>query len=285
MNKTTKYKLLAMDVDGTLIRPDQIIPPETVDAVAEAQAAGVRIVLATGRSYCETIHIWRQLKLKPPLEPMVLIGGALVSEADTGRTLYRHPIDRALACEYSEALCAAGYSAACIVDAWQCPTDYILAESADAERIHRIWFGQMKVKTRSVKHLSEAADMPAPLRINAVVEGERGVELAEEMKRRFGDRLLIHYIKAPNYGVYIVEALAGGTNKWVGVQYVAQAYRIGPGHIVTVGDDVNDLPMIRAAGLGVAMPNSVPEVQQAAKHVASPSLGAFIREMTAGKYD
>jgi hypothetical protein len=229
--------------------------------------------------------VWRQLRLRPPVEPTVLIGGALVSEPHTGRTLCRKCIPRALAGEYADALRDAGYSAAAILDAWQCGMDYVLVESADADAIRRRWFDKMNVVLRRVRHLREAADLPAPLRINAVVPAERAKALEAAMKRRFEGRLNVHSILAPNYGVHVVEAFAPGVSKWTGVRYVAQAYRIGPGGIVAVGDDVNDVPMLAGAGLGVAMPQSPPEVRSAAKLVIDGSLGSFIRDLVRGKFD
>jgi Cof subfamily protein (haloacid dehalogenase superfamily) len=275
-----KYRLLALDVDGTLLDGDQRIPTETIEAIAEADAAGLRICIATGRSYVETIPVWRQLRLAAPYEPMVLIGGALVAEPDTGRTLYQRTIPRDLAREYADALIQSGYSAMAIVDAWRHGVDYYLAEGPDAEQVQRMWFAKMNVKIRRVRRLMEDGEPPA-LRIHAVAPPDAAGELSAELGRRFAGRLNVHSIYAPNYGVTVVEAFAETTSKWNAILYVAQAMRIGPGQIAAVGDDVNDLPMIRAAGLGAAMPCAPPAVKAAAKRIAEPSLAHFIRQIIA----
>ena len=278
-----KYELLAIDVDGTLTGADNTISPEVAEAVAAADAAGLRIVLATGRSYVETIPIWRRLNLGLPHEPMILIGGAMVSEPDTGRTLYQRAIRRDLACRYADALGEAGYSALAIVDAWRHGVDYFVAESDDAEIIHRRWFSRMNVKVRRLHRLDEADDMPDPLRINAVVDAENAPALAKTLKLRFAGQLNIHAIFAPNYDVTIVEAFAAGTDKWKALKYVAGAYRIGPGRIVAIGDDINDLPMIRHAGLGVATALAPPQVKTAAKHVAADGVADFLHRLITDK--
>jgi hydroxymethylpyrimidine pyrophosphatase-like HAD family hydrolase len=59
-----------------------------------------------------------------------------------------------------------------------------------------------------------------------------------------------------------------GVSKWSGVQHLAQDWGIGPDEICAVGDDVNDIPMIRGAGLGVAMGNALDEVKAAADRIA-----------------
>jgi Cof subfamily protein (haloacid dehalogenase superfamily) len=280
MTTNSQYKLLALDVDGTLLSARSELERETIDAVAAVQQAGIRVCLATGRSYVETIDVWRQLKLREPHEPMVLIGGALVSEAGTGRTLSQRGMDRDVACEFADVLCGAGYSAMAIMDVWRWGVDYLLAESSDADDVMRRWFGQMAVKVRRVRRMADALDA-APLRVSAVVSPADGPRLVAELAERFGQRLNVHSILAPNYGVHIVEAFSPACSKWEALKYVAQAYRIGSGQIVAVGDDVNDLPMIRGAGLGAAMAKAPPSVQQVAD-VTVEHLPDFLHRLARG---
>jgi len=278
-----KHQLLALDVDGTLVGPDNVVPTDVAEAISAAGAAGLRVCLATGRTLEETLPVWRQLRLAAPHEPMVLVGGAMVSEPASGRTLYQKTISRELTAEYGEALLAAGYSAIAFVDPWRHGLEYIVADGADAAAVRDRWFSQMKVRIRRVAALGRDEREPMPMRINAVVDDSVGAEVEAEMLRRFGDRLNIHVIHAPNYGVTILEAFAPGASKWTALKYLAQAYEIGPGGIVAVGDDVNDVPMLRGAGLGVAMPNATPRAKDAADRVAEEGLVAFLRRLAAGE--
>lgn len=280
-----RYDLLALDVDGTLVGTNRPVAPETIRAVAAARRAGLRVCLATGRSYVETIPVWGSLQMPHPHDPMVLIGGALVSEPGTGRTLREHAIDRDLACEYADALAGHGYSALAIVDAWRWGLDYYLAEGDDADELERLWFGKMDVAVRRTPRLSEVQDLRPPLRINAVLDGGDGAELARRMREQFADRLRVHAILAPNYGVWIVEAFDVAVSKWAALRYVAQGLGVPSGRIVAVGDDVNDLEMIRRAGLGVAMSKAPEHVRESADHVISGSLAEFITDLAAGKFD
>jgi HAD superfamily hydrolase (TIGR01484 family) len=275
------YELLALDVDGVLVGPDNRVPPAVASAVAGA-ARSLRVVLATGRSYSETMPVWRQLRLPEPHEPLVLIGGALVAEPDTGRTLREQSIPRDAACAFADALNASGYSAAVIVDAWRNGVEYYLAESDDAPQVLDRWFGQMDVELRRVSRLADAADLPRPLRINACVEPADAADLADRLAAAFDGRLSVHAILAPNYGVTIVEAFAAGVSKWAGLQYVAQRRRLGPRAVVAVGDDVNDVEMVRRAGLGVAMPDATEPLRAVADTVAEPDLPGFLRRLAAG---
>ena len=278
-----KYKLLALDVDGTLLGRDHTVSAETARAVRAAEAAGMGVCLATGRSYLEALPVWRALALEGAAVPMVLIGGALVSEAETGRTLYHKPIDRDVAVEFADALGEAGYSAMAIVDSWRHGVDYYLAETGDVHTAQRQWFSKMDVSVRTAGRLGDVADLPPPLRVSAVVPPEVAPGLAERLKQRFDGALNIHPIVAPNYNVTIVEALSAGADKFGALRYVAQGMRIKASQIVAVGDDVNDITMVRGAGLGVAMPDSAGPLRDAADYRITTSLAEFIRALTAGE--
>ena len=280
-----KYRFLAIDVDGTLLGPDHKLAPETGRAIASARAKGLRVCLATGRSYAETIDIWNQVPWSDPYEPMVLIGGALVSEPDTGRTLYRRTIPHDLACEYADTLGEEGYSAMAIVDPWRWGWDYVLCETGDVHAAHRDWLDKMKAEIRTVKRMSDVPETIRPLRITVIAEPPAARRLARKLAEQFDGRLNVHAIEAPNYNVTIVEGFASRTDKWTAIRYVAQGYSISPGEIAAIGDDVNDLAMVRHAGLGAAMPGAVPKLKDAADRVAEGGLGDFIGGLVAGKYD
>jgi Cof subfamily protein (haloacid dehalogenase superfamily) len=289
---TTKYKLLAIDVDGTLLDSDHNIPPATAIAVAKARSQGVKVMLATGRSYTETIGVWRELVAgAPPLpphlggEPIVLIGGALVSEAPSGRTLYHRAIDHDVACAYGDALLSAGKSAMAILDPWRHGLDYFIVEGPDCQTVQQRWFSQMNVKFQTVKHLNgQARDFPI-LRMSVLVDPADGQRLADSLLADFAGKLNIYPIYAPNYDITIIEAFAADVNKWTGISYVAQGARIPASRIVAVGDDVNDFNMIKNAGLGVAMLKAPANVKAAAKQIAAGGLATFIDELLAGQFD
>ena len=278
-----KYKLLALDVDGTLLGADHEVAGETAAAVRAAEAAGLAVCLATGRSYIETLPTWRALGLAGPYQPMILVGGALVSEADTGRTLYHKPIAPHVAVELADAMGQAGYSAMAIVDSWRHGVDYYLAEFGDVHRVQHEWFSKMNVAVRTVGRLGDVADLPAPLRVSSVVPPDKAPALAARLKERFKGLLNIHAIVAPNYNVTIVEALAAGADKLTALRYVGQAMRIGRGRIATVGDDVNDVTMVRGAGLGAAMPDSAAALAAEADYQITTSLADFIHRLIAGE--
>ena len=274
------HRMLALDCDGTLADRDSRVCPEVVQAVQAAEAAGLRVCIATGRSFIETLPIWEQLNLKGPRhEPLVCIGGALVSEVPSGRTLYHQPIERHLAAAFSQVLAATGRSAMAFVDGWRHDVDYYLTDVGNVDEILERWFSQMDVRVRRVSDFGASPDMPEPLRISAVVDPAEGRQLERRLRQQFDGQLNLHMIFAPNYDVTIVEAFAAGVDKLSGVRYVAQSWRIPMSQVIAVGDDVNDLPLLTGAGLGVAMPDAPNEVKQAADRVAADGLAKLIHDL------
>jgi len=288
----TRFKLLAMDVDGTLVGPDGVVGPEIRAAVVAARAAGLAVCLATGRSYGECRSVWEQLRLEAPHEPMVTVGGAIVCQSDTGRTLYQRGIPRDAARRFGAAMNDRGHVAMALVDGWRNAVDYLVTDGGDHHAAGRDWFSKMAVRIRKVASLADAPAEMAVLRISTVAEVAEARRMAAELSSEFAGQLNVHAILAPNYGVTIVEAHAVGADKMTALRYVAQPMLAGAALIAAVGDDVNDMPMVGGAGLGAAMA-SAPESLKAAAAVivgdgggnGRQGLADFIRRLAAGEYD
>lgn len=288
----TRFKLLALDVDGTLVGTDGVVGPDIRQAIAAARAAGLSVCLATGRSYLESRGIWEQLCIQDPHEPMVTVGGAVVCQSDTGRTLYQRSMPGDVARRFGAAMNDRGYVAMALVDGWRHGVDYLVTEAGDQDAAGRDWFSKMSVRVKKVASLADAPAEMAVLRISTVVEPAGARRMAEELSSEFAGQLNVHSILAPNYGVTIVEAHAVGADKMTALRYVAQPMRVGTGLIVAVGDDVNDLPMVSGAGLGAAM-GGAPESLKAVADVVvgdgsgngPAGLADFIRRLVAGEYD
>jgi hydroxymethylpyrimidine pyrophosphatase-like HAD family hydrolase len=91
--------------------------------------------------------------------------------------------------------------------------------------------------------------------------------------------LSLHTIRSPRYREWLCEIAPAGITKWSAVAAIATRLGVTPAEVCAVGDDVNDLPMIRAAGLGVAMGNALPDVQAAADRVVGTHDGSGIADV------
>ena len=103
--------------------------------------------------------------------------------------------------------------------------------------------------------------------------------LEADLAQALPGALSTHVIKSPRYREWLCEIAPAGVTKWSGVLAVAERWGIAAGEICAVGDDVNDLPMIRGAGLGVAMGNAADAVRAAADVVVGTHDGTGIADL------
>ena len=125
------------------------------------------------------------------------------------------------------------------------------------------WFAHFNSSHSFVENLWEA-DHALTVRISTVAPHDENARLADALDAALGDRLYLHTITVPATGISILEVFDAHVNKWTGVRKVAAFLKIDPRSVVAIGDDMNDLPMLREAAVGVAMGNAKPAVKEAA---------------------
>ena len=93
-------------------------------------------------------------------------------------------------------------------------------------------------------------------------------ELAAALEEESPGVYHTHVIRSPKYVPFLCEISPAGATKWSAIHHLASGWEIDDKQICAVGDDVNDIAMIRASGLGVAMNNALPAVKEAADRIA-----------------
>jgi len=207
--------------------------------------------------------------------------GALLSDARTGRTLERRPIDLATSFAVTDWFLERGFTVLWLTDGQEAGHDgYVV----DAPRRHAAvdrWVQQTPCNVVCVDRLS--ADVFAPLRISLIDDRDVLEGVSGELRSAFDGRLTHNVLRAPAYDLTIIEAFATGVNKWTGIERLCRRWNIDPARTAAVGDDVNDIDLLREAGLGVAMANARPEVKQVADRLTkdndSAGVAALIDEL------
>ena len=278
------YRLLAVDVDGTLMNSRNELPAANRRALHRAHEAGLYVCICTGRSLTETREVLDALGLD--LDAGVFVFGAIVSELKTRRTLYRSPIAPELAGQVVAFFRQRDYPVLGLHDADQAGFDYLVIRGRrNAEACER-WLSMTPAR---VERCDEWRPGPNdPLRFSVIEEPESSGQLLVDLAAAFPDgQVKFNQIYAPNYGLHVVECFSPEVNKWHGLSRLMQRWNARPGEVVAVGDDVNDLEMIARAGLGIAMGNAVPAVKAAARWQAPPhdqgGLSAAIEAVLTGR--
>jgi len=259
-----QYRLLAVDIDGTLVNSRDELSPATREALVRAAAAGIRIVLATGRRYSRTLHLVEPLGIDVPL---VTASGALVKDPIDHETLYRAEFPDGVLGQVVALIDQAGHEPVLYADTHADGFDfYISRETITGPELNEY----LRMNPGDGRVWAAMHASPPPGVFAAFAMGTQGQMLSLEaaLHERLPGQLTTHVLRSPRYVGYMCEVAPQGVTKWSAIQQLAAAWDIPWQAICAVGDDVNDTPMIQAAGLGVAMGNALPEVKAAADRVA-----------------
>lgn len=259
-----RQRLIAIDLDGTLLDRSGRVPDRNRAALARAHEQGHKIVLSTGRSFTETRPILERLALD--LDATVTVGGALLSDAVSGATLESAPLAPAIAVDALAWLNECGHAVLWLHDAFAAGFDGYAAGARLRRAPLDLWRGLSPCEIRDCDG-PPPGDFP-PLRLAIIDRTEKLRELAVEFAARFAGVMAHNLIDVPQYHVVVIEAFALGVDKWSGLLRLCQRWEIDPADTVALGDDVNDVRMLRSAGLGIAMGNAKPEALAAARMTA-----------------
>jgi len=263
-------RLLVLDVDGTVTNSSHEVTTATRRAVDRIRAAGIRVMLATGRRYRDTLPVAAMLGIE---EPLVTASGALVKEPSDHATLYRARFGPGVLPGVVASIIAAGHEPVLYSDSYALGFDFhcrglpTAGQGATGRGLDE-YLDRNRTLANVVPDLH--AELPQGVFAGfAMGAHDSMLELESSLERTFPRHLTLHTIRSPRYRDWMCEIAPAGVTKWSGVLAIAETWGITSAEICAVGDDVNDLPMIRAAGRGIAMGNARPEVQAAADLVVS----------------
>jgi Cof subfamily protein (haloacid dehalogenase superfamily) len=258
------YRLLALDIDGTLVNSDHELTSATRDAVRMAKAAGIEVVLATGRRYSRTLPLVEPLGIEVPL---VTASGALVKHPHDHQTLFRAEFSTGTLTRMLATIAAAGYDAVMYGDTFHLGFDYYVP-TLQTKQSELVEYFEMNPDCERVWPQLMTAP-PAELFAGFVMGSrEQMLALESELSASCPGELSTHVLRSPRYRGFMCEVAPAGVSKWTGVWHLAEQRGIMADEICAVGDDVNDISMIQAAGLGVAMDNAVDELKAVADRIA-----------------
>ncbi len=258
------YRLLAIDIDGTLVNSRNELTPATRAALVKAGEAGIHVVLATGRRYSHALPLVEPLGIDVPL---VTASGALVKDPLDHRTLYQARFEPQVLLDTVKIIDRCGYDPVVCADTFSEGFDFYHArpDARTPELAHYlaqnpgrglIWPGLIQNPP------------PGVFGGFAVGTREQMMKLEATLQREMPGKLHTHVLRPPHYVGFFAEISPAGVTKWSAIRRLAIDWGIDETEICAVGDDVNDIPMIRAAGLGVAMGNALPAVKAAARRIA-----------------
>ena len=256
-------KLIALDLDGTLLTTDKELTAENRAALARAAEAGIEIVPATGRFFAAIPENVRSL---PFIHYAITVNGAQVWDVRAARPLLRAEIPWRRAVEVMAFLDSLPVIYDCYMDDWGWMSRNHYDRAADyAPHRHSLeMLKKFRTPVPELKaHLAQVGHDVQKIQMFFLDQDLRTRAMAD-MAVRFPDLAVTSSLPRN------VELNSLTAQKGLALQGLAAHLGIPLGETIAFGDDLNDASMLRAAGIGVAMANASPEARAAADaHTAS----------------
>ena len=247
-----KIKLIASDLDDTLLNNERKISARNEAAIRQAIAAGVVFTLASGRMYCSMKPYAEKLGLDVPL---VSYNGGLVKGALSGNEFVKKPLKLPTALKLLQYAKQKGYYIQVYIN------DQLFIKEHNA-------YSAAYCQVAGIQPIAIGEDVynitTAPNKLLLMTEAAEFAATWQDIAERFKDEVDVTSSK-DNY----LELMEPGVNKWVAIKELAAGLGIKPEEIMCIGDSNNDLCMIKNAGIGVAVGNAKDEVQHQAKIVTA----------------
>lgn len=273
-------KLIALDLDGTLLNSGKELTERNLRSLERAARAGIEIVPTTGRFFDGMPQVVRD---QPFLRYAITINGAQVQDIRTGEIIYRAELPLAQAISIMESLDVLPVIYDCYQDNWGWMTRSMQERAAEYAP-DAYYLGMLRTLREPVDELKEFLRQKGK-DVQKIQFFAKDLSVREEVQRTYEARF--PGTKVSSSVVNNVEINAAGANKGDAIRALAGHIGITMEQTMSFGDGINDLSMISACGVGVAMKNACDEVKQAADVIApscdEDGVSVVIEELLSGK--
>lgn len=250
------YKLLVVDIDGTIVDGNGVISDADEKALARVMTAGVTVSLSTGRVIKACRKILDRLSLNGH---HIFFDGALVSDPSRNDEIYCRPIESELVKQAVE------FAHANDIYLELYTEEHFFAERGNwSDEVHYEYFGVAPVITDFNDIWSRERIIKAEL---VVKEAEERIK-SELFQAEFNGQLRFSIARSPAFPkIDFINIINPSVSKGEALKALASFLGIEMKEVIAIGDGLNDIPLLEAAGLAVAMGNAFPEVKQVADYI------------------
>ncbi len=246
------YRLVALDVDGTILTNDHTLPEQVTAAIHAVQARGVQVTLATGKLFVSLSDLMQAFALRGP---QITCNGAAICDAPSGRVLHHFPLDEREIALSLAALAACGPE---VPIAWY-TTDAIYTTAPYGLIDERL---AAYHEPPLIRVAAFDATLPRPVKLLMCAEPARLDALRAQI-----EPVLAGKVRVVRTAIDFLECMSLGTTKGTALAIVMDMLGLSRAQTLAIGDSENDIPLLQAAGLGIAVQNAVPELRACAQAV------------------
>jgi Cof subfamily protein (haloacid dehalogenase superfamily) len=253
-----RYSVVALDLDGTVLSSSGGPSQAFKEATLRLTALGVRTVLCTGRRWRSAWRVVQKIEHAHPR--VVCCSGALIKNGETHQTLYSNALRFGVARHATEEFRAAGLVPFLLYDLALGEQELWIAEE-DRKRAEGLSYVARNAESIRYYRGPLPRSKDRPLEVYTVAETDR-MRLAEPtIRKHLGKEARVTMLSHPHKSTQsALEVHAPAATKWTALRWMLGRWGVPAERVVAIGDDVNDIPMLRAAGLSFAMANAVPAV-------------------------
>ncbi len=241
-----KYRLCAVDLDGTLLDPNGAAHEKDLRALKALMAEGYHVTIVTGRLYSGTRPTAEQLGIRGPV---ACVDGSHIVSTETHKTLHCHALSGARALALRDAMASSGAATFLFAQ------DQVVYDPEGVPFLGYVstWSTSLVAASRTVEHAfwDHEDGVTAVVAVGAHAQIHSAVEA---IARDVGEHAQVAMFPAKNvddrWGMIV---RASGGNKGTALKYVADHYGVRMEEVVAVGDWMNDIPMLKVAGRSFAM--------------------------------
>jgi Cof subfamily protein (haloacid dehalogenase superfamily) len=254
-----KYKLIAMDMDGTLLNNNKEVSERSKQSLRKASELGVKLVICTGRIFASARYYAKLIGAKAPI---VASNGAYIREKDRNEVVYEKALPSEIVHKLVDLIKSYDlYPQLFTVDTIY--TEKLVYFSKNYSKWNETLPEEDRIKVEVVKDIKAVIEENNGKILKSVVMGDDGDKISR-LKKEIKEKLNVTAISSMDNNI---EIMAPDISKGNAVNVLADYYGVLPEEVICVGDNENDLSMIEYAGLGVAMGNATEELKLAADYI------------------
>lgn len=249
-------KLVAIDLDGTLLNDNKQLTEENIAAINAASKMGVNIVLCTGRPITGIQRYLAQLELQNEKEYAITYNGGL-AQTINGEILIKHTLS------FQDYLAAEAFSRQVGVHFHVDGKNHIYTANKNISQytVGESFLVEMGLRYRSVEEMNPDLEMPKVMFIDDPKVLSKALD---QIFNRFQDEFSVVQSEP-----YFIELMPKNVSKGNAVKELAERLHLSLDQVMAIGDQGNDLSMIKTAGIGVAMENGIDEVKKNAQFITA----------------
>jgi len=250
------YKLVCIDMDGTLLNSKHKVSNASKQALLEAHNMGALIVISTGRMYSDAEYFSNLIGVKAPV---IASNGAFIKDKDDNEAIYKSILEEKLFMELLNIFIKYNVY----------PTFYTPQKAYCGSLIIKFFVEYIKLRgamssSTKIKYIKTMKQWEKVFKIEKdnIVKCEVMHKDCERLRKVRSEIQKINGIEIVSSSKYNIEITSKGVSKGRAVEKLASYYNIKKDEIIAIGDSENDISMIEFAGMGIAMGNAIDRVKQ-----------------------